>query len=75
MYIRARITIKQWLAELLSLLDDEPFQVVMQNGLDSASEYNAMTECLKRSTTLTAMNWNGKLSFNIGCKIQMSVCS
>ena len=35
------------MAKLLSLLDDEPFRVVLQQGLDSDSEYSDVTECLK----------------------------
>ena len=67
MYIHARITIKQWLAELLSLLDDEPFQVVMQNGLDSASEYNAMTECLKAqyNPDCNELEWQAKFQHRV----------
>ena len=49
-------------AELLSLLDDQPFQVVMQKGLDSASEYNAMTECLKAqyNPDCNELEWQAK---------------
>ena len=35
------------MAELLSLLEDEPFRVVMHQGLDSDSEYSKVTKCLK----------------------------
>ena len=44
---QARISTEQWVAELLSLLDNEPFGVDLQQGLDSDSEYSDVTECLK----------------------------
>ena len=44
---QARISTEQWVAELLSLLDDEPFRVVLQQELDSDSEYSDITKCLK----------------------------
>ena len=44
---QARIPREQRVAELLSLLEDEPFRVVMHQGLDSDSEYSDVTECLK----------------------------
>ena len=44
---QARIPTEQRVVELLFLLEDEPFRVVMQQGLDSDSEYSDVTECLK----------------------------
>ena len=36
----------QWTWELLSLLEDEPFRLVRQQGLDGSSEYSVVTKCL-----------------------------
>ena len=37
----------QWAAELLLLLDDEVFHVVSQLGLESSTDYEAITASLK----------------------------
>ena len=36
----------QWVSELLSLLEDEPFCVVSQQGLVSSTEYKVVIKCL-----------------------------
>ena len=43
---QARIAEDQWTGEVLSLLDDEPFRLVTQQGFDGNSEYSAVLKCL-----------------------------
>ena len=59
-------------AKLLSLLEDEPFRVVMQQGLDSDSEYSGVTECLKAQYNPDGNELEWQAKFNIGCKNQMN---
>ena len=69
---QARIPTKQWVAELLSLLDYEPFRVVLQQGLDSDSENSDVKECLKAQYNPDGNKLEWQVSFNIGRKNQMN---
>ena len=41
MYLKqAKIAEEQWTAELLPMLDDEPFRTVLRQGLSASSLYN-----------------------------------
>ena len=55
------------MAELLSLLKDEPFRVVMQQGLDSDSEYSDVTEWLKAQYNPDGneLEWQAKFQHRI----------
>lgn len=43
---QVKLTEDQWVSELLSLLEDEPFHVVSQQGLVSSTEYKVLIKCL-----------------------------
>ena len=43
---QVKLTEDQWVSELLSLLEDEPFRVVSQQGLVSSMEYKVVIKCL-----------------------------
>ena len=43
--------------ELLSLLDDDPFRLVYQNGLVESKDYSAVCECLTLRYSKTS--WHG----------------
>ncbi|KAL5477205.1 hypothetical protein EMCRGX_G023961 [Ephydatia muelleri] len=64
---QARIPTEQRVAELLSLLKDEPFRVVMQQGLDSDSEYSDVTEWLKAQYNPDGneLEWQAKFQHRI----------
>ena len=47
--------------ELLSLLDDEPFRLVYQNGLVESKDYSAVCECLTLRYGKTGIwGWSGR---------------
>eukprot|EP00731_Ephydatia_muelleri_P037077 Em0391g6a len=54
--------------ELLSLLDDEPFRLVYQNGLVESKDYSAVCECLtlRYGKTGMGLEWQIKLQ----CRVQ-----
>ena len=54
--------------ELLSLLDDEPFRLVYQNGLVESKDYSAVCECLtlRYGKTGMGLEWQMKLQ----CRVQ-----
>ena len=54
--------------EMLSLLDDEPFRLVYQNGLVESKDYSAVCECLtlRYGKTGMGLEWQMKLQ----CRVQ-----
>ena len=60
---RIELPEEQWAAELLPLLDDEAFRVVSQLGLESSTDYGAITASLKHqfSPKGNELEWQHKL--------------
>ena len=60
---QASIPEDQWVKELLSLLEDEPFRVVSRQGLESSTNYGAVCECLRQhfAPTGSEIEWQFKL--------------
>ena len=51
----------QWAAELLPLLDDAAFQVVLQLGLAKSTNFNIITESLKQQFSPKGNEWQRRL--------------
>ena len=54
--------------ELLSLLDDDPFRLVYQNGLVESKDYSAVCECLTlrySKTSWHGLEWQMKLQCHV----------
>ena len=48
LYVRqAKIPEEQWTCELLPLLEGVPFRIVLQQGLATSTDYQAVVRCLK----------------------------
>ena len=60
---RINIPEEEWAAELLPLLNDAAFRVVLQLGLESFTDYGAITASLKQQFSLKGneLEWQHKL--------------
>ena len=68
MYARqANIPVDQWVKELLSLLEDEPFGVVSRQGLENSADYGTVRDCLRQhyAPAGSEMEWQFKLQSRI----------
>ncbi len=60
LYVRqASIPENQWVAELLPLLDNEAFCVVLQLGLPESAALATITKCLKQQFHRRGISWSG----------------
>ena len=55
----------QWAAELLPLLDDATFRVVLQLGLAESEDFNIITESLKQQFSPKG----NELEWQLGCRL------
>ena len=46
--MEAKFLAEEWTSELLPLLEDEPFRIVVQQGLADSTNYDEVVQCLRR---------------------------